>query len=479
MPEALARTYARFVSGLEYAQLPSEAVDKLKASLLHATFVSLIGAQTGHGKAAIELVKEEEASPSGATVLADGARATRSGAAFANSKLMHATNQTDSYRMLIHPGPCIIPAALATAEIMGASGQQLLTAIAAGYEVEARIAGDFIPATQARGFRCSPVYGTLGAAVTTAKLLGLNEDQTVTALALACTFAGGTTEGPRVSGREMLYHEPNATRSGIMAALLARENLRGSETCLEGDAGFYNAFVGNNRGELSYTFSVNPPSDPDGEWGGPGTTDLAATVEALGDRWELLHVTPKIYPTAGYNCPVIELTSRMRAAHDIAPGDVASIVVEMNWLETTYPSPAFPNTDRRMPGVGSTHYFTAYTWTHGSYPPLRQRLDPGIDSADFDRRVMELQERVEVVGQRRRGSFAPRITVRTRSGEEFSDEFNGDELKWDFATETARLSELFPQMDWPTPKLEGLVKAVSGIDSAADVSRLVACCVPG
>ena len=224
--------------------------------------------------------------------------------------------------------------------------------MAAGYEVEARIAGDFIPSTQARGFRCSPVYGTLGAAVATAKLLGLDEDQTVTALALACTFAGGTTEGPRVSGREMLYHEPNATRSGIMAALLARENLRGSETCLEGDAGFYNAFVGNNRGELPYTFSSNPPGD-----GGPGATDLAATVEGLGDRWELLHVTPKIYPTAGYNCPVIELTTRMRAAHDISPESIESINVEMNWLETTYPSPAFPNTDRRMPGRGQHALF--------------------------------------------------------------------------------------------------------------------------
>ena len=473
MPEALARTYARFAARLEYSLLPAPVVDKLKASLLHATFVSLIGAQTPHGRAAIELIKEEEASPGGATVLADGARATRSGAAFANSKLMHATNQTDSYRMLVHPGPCIVPAALATAEITGASGPDLLTSMAAGYEVEARIAGDFIPATQARGFRCSPVYGTLGAAVATAKLLGLDEDQTVTALALACTFAGGTTEGPRVSGREMLYHEPNATRSGIMAALLARENLRGSETCLEGDAGFYNAFVGNNRGELPYTFSANPPGD-----GGPGTTDLAATVEGLGNRWELMHVTPKIYPTAGYNCPVIELTTRMRRAHDIAPEDVEGITVEMNWLETTYPSPAFPNTDRRMPGVGSTHYFTAYTWTHGSYPPLRQRLDPGIDSADFDRQVMELQERVEVVGQRTRGSFAPRITVRTRSGDEYSDEFTGEELKWDFRTTTDRIGQLFPQMEWPATKLDGLVSAVANIDTAPDAAELIGCCVP-
>ena len=474
MPEALARTYARFVSGLEYSQLPATVVDKLKASLLHATFVSLIGAKTAHGKAAIELVREEEASARGATVLSDGARATRSGAAFANSKLMHATNQTDSYRMLIHPGPCIIPAALASAELGGASGADLLTAMAAGYEVESRIAGDFIPSTQARGFRCSPVYGTLGAAVATAKLLGLDEDQTVTALALACTFAGGTTEGPRVSGREMLYHEPNATRSGIMSALLARENLRGSETCLEGEAGFYNAFVGNNRGELQYTFSFNPPGD-----GGPGSTDLAATVEGLGDRWELMHVTPKIYPTAGYNCPVIELATRMRAAHDVPPESVESIAVEMNWLETTYPSPAFPNTDRRMPGVGSTHYFAAYTWVHGSYPPLRQRLDPGIDSGDLDLRVMELQERVEVTGQRTRGSFAPRITVRTRSGDELCDEFTGNELKWDFATTSSRIGELFPAMEWPKGKLDGLIATVAGMENAPDVSELVACCLPG
>ena len=281
---ALARSYAKFISSLNYNDLPIQVADKLKASILHALVVSIIGAQTHHGKSAIELTKEEESKSDGATILVDGAKATRAGAAFANSKLMHATNQTDSYRMLIHPGPCIIPAALATAELTGASGQDFITALSAGYEVESRIAGDFIPTTQARGFRCSPIYGTLGAAITTGKLLGLDEDQLVTALALACTFAAGTTEGPRVSSREMMYHEPQATRAGITAALLARENLHGSETCLEGEAGFYNAFTGNNRGELSYTFTPG-----DGEIS--GTTDIGQTVQDLGSRWELLHLS--------------------------------------------------------------------------------------------------------------------------------------------------------------------------------------------
>ena len=471
MPEALSRSYARFVSTLEYGLLPDQVVDKLKASILHAMVVSIIGAQTHHGEAAITLTKEEEAKPDGATILVDGTRATRGGAAFANSKLMHATNQTDSYRMLIHPGPCIIPAGLATAELSGASGQEFITALAAGYEVEARIAGDFIPTTQARGFRCSPVYGTLGAAITTGKLLGLNEDQLVTTLALACTFAAGTTEGPRVSGREMLYHEPQATRSGITAALLAREDLKGSETCLEGEAGFYNAFTGNNRGELTYTFVEGPNA-------GPNPTDLAQTVEGLGSRWELLHVTPKIYPTAGYNCPVIDLTARVRAKHDIPPEDVASISMEMNWLETTYPSPAFPNQDRSMPGVGSTHYFIAYTWVHGSYPPLRRRLDPGVGETESDRAVTDLQERVQVTGHRDRANFAPRITVRTRSGEEFHDELTGEELKWDLATETQHISALFDDLPWPRAKLDSLVAIVADLDREPSIARLIGACVP-
>ncbi|GIT01894.1 MAG: hypothetical protein CM1200mP27_05190 [Chloroflexota bacterium] len=174
----------------------------------------------------------------------------------------------------------------------------------------------------------------------------------------------------------MMYHEPQATRAGITAALLARENLHGSETCLEGEAGFYNAFTGNNRGELSYTFTP-------GDGGISGTTDIGQTVQDLGSRWELLHITPKIYPTAGYNFPVIDLTARACANNPIPLDEVESINMEMNWLETSYPSPAFPNQDALCPEsvvlttlsptpgyTGTTHPFEV-SWT-----PMRttQRL---------------------------------------------------------------------------------------------------------
>jgi 2-methylcitrate dehydratase PrpD len=467
MVESLSRTFARYVATLQYEELPPEVVDKVKASVLHALIIAIVGAGSSHGKAAIRLAKEEEGKSEGATILVDGSRAARCGAAFANSKLMHATNQSDSYRMLIHPGPCIIPAGLATAELAGRTGQEFLTAVAAGYEVEARIAGDFIPSTQARGFRSSPVYGTLGAAITTGKLLGLNEDQMVTALALACTFTGGTGEGPRSGGREMMFHEPNATRNGVMAALLAREDVRGSELALEGDAGFYHAFVGNNRGELTYVFQ------------GPHRASLSNVVADLGSRWELMHVTPKIYPTAGYNCPVIDLMARLRASHPMPAAEVEGITVDMNWLETLYPSPAFPNPARGTPGVGSTHYFTAYTCVHGSYPPLAPRLDPGERPSGEDRAVMALLPRVEVVGHKDRPPFAPRITVRMRNGTTYLDQLRGDELEWDLATETRRISALFDQMPWPREKLDGIVGTVSRLEDEARVDPLIRLCVRG
>jgi len=458
MSKSLSRQLASFTASLAYDRLPPKVVDKLKALTLHGLVISMVGAGTPQGKAAIGLVKAEEGFDNGATILADGSKATRMGAAFANSVLMHATNQSDSYRMLIHPGATIISAALATAELQRSTCKEFLTALAAAYEVETRIAGDFIPSTQARGFRSSPVYGVFGAAVATGKLLQLTEDQLVTTIALAATYASGTGEGPRTGGQEMMFHEPNAARNGVMAGLLAREGIVGSETALEGEAGFYHAFTGNNRGELSYVFD------------GPNTTDLALVTEDLGDRYELLNITPKIYPTAGYNIPVIELMARLKADHKIDPQHVEKITLDMNWLETLYPSPAFPDPGRSQPRVGSTHYLAAYTCIHGSYPLAPPTSDLG------DAQAMALMHKVDVVGHKDRKPFAPRIAVDMADGSIFQDQFTGKELKWDLATEVRRIVEIFPSLPAPLSQLEELVSTVTDLDQLDGLAPLLQLC---
>ena len=68
---------------------------------------------------------------------------------------------------------------------------------------------------------------------------------------------------------------------------LARHGTPGGETTLEGEAGFYHAYAGNNRGELRYSFT------------GKNRTDLAEILHGLGREWIFLETLYRIYSTAG------------------------------------------------------------------------------------------------------------------------------------------------------------------------------------
>jgi len=239
----------------------------------------------------------------------------------------------------------------------------------------------------------------------------------------------------------------------------------GSEESLEGEAGFYNAFTGNNRGELSYVFQ------------GSNRTDMANVVADLGTRWEVLHVTPKIYQTAGYNCPVIDLMTQIRSRHELSAPDVTQITVDMNWLETLYPSPEFPNTERNAASVGSTHYFTAYTFVHGFYPPLKARIIPDMEGDAEEQQVLDLLQKVEVIGHKDRPAFAPHIAIQMRDGTTYEGEYNGTELQWGLETEISRISELFSDMDWPREKLEALVQTVSTLEEQPSIDSMIQLCV--
>src|SRR5438128_441034 len=333
----LAVQLGEFVAGLRFDDLPPAVVDKAKACVNHALTVGMVGHDMARSRAARRVVLQHETlgtrrvgGGQGATVWVDGARVTRPGAAFANGVAVAVNNQCVSYHMLTHPGVLIVPAGLATAEGEGKSGRDLLTALVAGYEVQCRCARDFIPSTPAHGFRASPVYGILGCAATTARLLGLDARGVGNAIALAASFAGSLIEGQRTGARDADFAEAQAARSGMWAASLAAPGVQGAATALEGAGGVYNAFTGSNTGDLSYSFS------------GAVHADLQDVVAELGQRWEILDVRFKIYPTPGFNQPVVSLASDMAAQHKLVPDEIEHLTLEMNYLETLYPSPRFP-----------------------------------------------------------------------------------------------------------------------------------------
>ena len=173
---------------------------------------------------------------------------TRGGAAFANSEMMLAGGKWDTFRMLTHPGTAIIPAALVAAEAEGASGEDFITGVAAGYEVMERMAADWIPTVMARGFHAGPVFSIFGAAVAAAKIMRFTDDQVHAAISLCTNLAGSNLESRAL-------REGAAVRNAMLAVALAKQGkVGGGEAVLEGPAGFYHAYAGNNTGHLTYSF---------------------------------------------------------------------------------------------------------------------------------------------------------------------------------------------------------------------------------
>jgi 2-methylcitrate dehydratase PrpD len=313
------------------------------------------------------------------------------------------------------------------------------------------------------------VYGILGCAAATARLLGLDGPRTASAIALAASFAGSLIEGHRTGARDADFAEAQAARSGMWAAALAAEGFEGAPTALEGEGGFYNAFTGSHRGDLSYSFS------------GAITADLDEVVADLGQRWEVLDVKFKIYPTPGFNQPVVWLASEMAAQHALRAEEIERITLEMNYLETLYPTPRFP----RPPapdgsGFGRTAYMVAYTVVTGDYPVLEKNVEDPRDAGaaadgDLAARVAALQRRVDIVGQVRRECFAPRMTVALRDGRRVTGEYHGRELMWDFARDARELRRFVPGLPITPARYDALVDTIAHLDTAPavdDVLRL-------
>ncbi|HTW72973.1 MAG TPA: MmgE/PrpD family protein, partial [Acetobacteraceae bacterium] len=257
---SLSRDFATFVSNLDFDSLPAPVIDRARGVILQALTSALLAHDMPAGKQALALMQEEEAGGGGAaTVLCHGIKLTKAGAAFVNSEMILAGGKWDTFRMLTHPGTAIIPAALVAAEIANADGRQFLTAIAAAYEVMERMAAEFIPSVMARGFHAGPVFGIFGAAVAAAKLQGLNAEQIHGAIAQCVNLASGNLEGIRSGGRSL--REGAAVRNALLAVAMARHGTPGGETTLEGEAGFYHAYTGNNFGRLSYSFTGRTSTD--------------------------------------------------------------------------------------------------------------------------------------------------------------------------------------------------------------------------
>lgn len=163
-------------------------------------------------------------------------------AAFMNSLYGHGAELDDGNKKAMgHVGVHVIPAVLSLAEAENKTQEEVMLAIAVGYEAYIRISAAAQPGMVNRSFHSTGFAGAPACAVACAKLLGLDANGIESAMSLACTMSSGLLTYSESQQMIKPINPAKAAETGVFAARLAQAGIKGPANCLEGPHGWFKA----------------------------------------------------------------------------------------------------------------------------------------------------------------------------------------------------------------------------------------------
>jgi 2-methylcitrate dehydratase PrpD len=163
-------------------------------------------------------------------------------AAFMNSLYGHGAELDDGNKKAAgHAGVHLIPAVFALADKLGSSNEDVLLALATGYETYIRVSSAAQPGMAARGFHSTGMAGALACAAACSRLYHLDGQGIEDAIALATTMTGGLLSYGDSRPAIKPLNPGKAAENGVFAAMLANEGIQGPAESLEGQNGWFHA----------------------------------------------------------------------------------------------------------------------------------------------------------------------------------------------------------------------------------------------
>ncbi|HVH78116.1 MAG TPA: MmgE/PrpD family protein, partial [Stellaceae bacterium] len=176
---SLTRELGGFVADLAFQQLPAEAIDVARTGFIDTIATMIAGSRDE----APQLLKKALKPPPGkATLYFTGEMAPAPEAAWINGTAAHALDY-DDVALRGHPSTVLVPAIVAEAEELGASGRDMITAYVAGYEAWAELSRRDPDDQRPKGWHPTGIFGAIAAAAACARLRRLDAEQTAMALA--------------------------------------------------------------------------------------------------------------------------------------------------------------------------------------------------------------------------------------------------------------------------------------------------------
>ena len=294
------RILARHVAGTRFEDLNARAVHSFKRTLLDYLTTALTGSQEPVSREMLDYLASVDASKTSA-VIGSSQRLSVLNAALLNGTSTHALDFDDGHtNASAHPAGPNFPAVLAVAEQKGLAAKDVVLAVVMGYDVMLRVSSAMHPASALRGWHNTPVTGVLGAAAGVSKLIGNDEEQTLFAIGLAGSFAGGLFEFLGEGADIKRIHPGKAARDGVLCAELGRRRITGPMHVLEGKSGMFKAFVDNK-------------------------VDWERLVKDLGSRYEIEDAYFKPYPCCRHLHPIMDGIVTLKAKHRFDPRAVERI----------------------------------------------------------------------------------------------------------------------------------------------------------
>lgn len=294
----LIEDFGKFVANTRYGNLPGGVAEAVKLRVLDLLAAGLAGHHMGCHRQLLPLLGGVPE----ATVWGLGKKVSLRDATLANSFQSHALYLDDGSRFTGgHPSSVVIPSAVALAERQRATGQDLIAAVAAGYEVFLRLGRAIYPSTVVRGFQSTAVLGAAASAAACANLLHFPPDVATHGLAIACNLGVGLKEALKSSGSQPIQ-VARSCEGGVMAALFAGQGAQGAASIIEG--GFLKAFADQ-----------------------PQSTGMVAE---LGTEFSISETYIKIHGGCRGNHAPVDVTQEVIRANVIDPETIAKLQVRVD-----------------------------------------------------------------------------------------------------------------------------------------------------
>jgi 2-methylcitrate dehydratase PrpD len=230
----------QFIADTHYNTLPQEVVSAAKIGIMDGIANMLAGATQPLAAVISAYVQRLGGAPL-CSVVGHDLKSNAPSAAFANGVFLHCLDFEIQGQPPTHGTSAILPPALALGEMSSAPGARLIEAYVIGWELQAR----FRRASSRcnlRGFHPPGLFGPVGAAAASSKMLGLDQTQTCMALGIAASHTGGLTANTGTMVKST--HPGSAARQGVEAALLAQAGFLSHDSIIEAHQGYVDVLFG-------------------------------------------------------------------------------------------------------------------------------------------------------------------------------------------------------------------------------------------